>query len=504
MKEKFENIVVDFFSHAARAPEQIALVDGEEQLSYGELAQEVQQMAGYYQERGLRPGDRVLVFVPMSIDLYRSVLALFAFGATAVFVDEWSDAQRLEQACALANCRAFLGGWKAKAYAFFKPALRKIPLSLKPTGYKNRMPKKELFAARPESEALITFTTGSTGIPKGAQRTHGFLTAQLSAIQKAIDAQPGRSALSTLPIVQFIFLSNGMTAVLPAFNARKLAALRPEKIIKQIQDWNVEVCITSPFVAQALAKKAPISCPLQELYVGGAAVFPKAAKKLITAFPKAIVNIVYGSTEAEPISLVNAEELINLKNQRGLLVGEVHECIQLRILPLQNLPTEYRQTEELEQASLPSGTIGEIVVAGDHVLANYLGDSSTWMKNKLACAGTLWHRTGDAGFLDEDGRLWLTGRCKQLIALANNEMIAPFVVEEKLANLANVQEGTVVKKGTELHAFIVVEGGLNKQIEKEVIKNIGAKNVKLHVLNELPKDPRHHSKIDYARLLELG
>ena len=504
MAEKFENVTNAFFAYANEHPAQPAIVHARGSVSFGQLAREVRQMAGYYADRGIGPGDRVLVFVPMSLDLYRSVLALFATGATAVFVDEWSDAHRLEQACQLAGCRAFLGGWKAQILAWLKPSLRHIPHRLKPTGYKKAKGINSLFQAQPDSEALITFTTGSTGTPKGAQRTHGFLGAQLSAIAAAIRPQAGQIAFSTLPIVPFIFLSTGMTTVLPEFNTRKLATLHPGKLADQLNRTCVELLITSPFVAMSLANCKKDYPTLAQLYVGGAAVFPEMARQLCQAFPSAQVDIVYGSTEAEPISLVSAASLMNSSRDKGLLVGRVHDSIKLRIMSLHDPPDQFENSTLMNRASFAVNVVGEVVVAGDHVLSNYLGDPKNWMSNKIQVNGKLWHRTGDSGFLDESDQLWLTGRCKQLIFLPGDRMIAPFVIEAQLAGLEGVKEGTVISDDGGLQVYIVPDNTIDERkrrdLRKQVESILEAETFGWHELHELPKDPRHHSKIDYARL----
>ena len=135
MKGSF-NIIQHFLGSASKHPEQIALYQGEKKITYLQLAKEVRMMAAYYQSKGIQKGDRVLIFVPMSIDLYRSVLALFYLGATAVFLDEWVDKKRMEYCCQLSNCKGFLGSWKVRALATFSKAIRNVPIWLKPSGFK--------------------------------------------------------------------------------------------------------------------------------------------------------------------------------------------------------------------------------------------------------------------------------------------------------------------------------------------------------------------------------
>src|SRR5690606_11798642 len=124
------NIVQLFYEAVNRYPTHTAIVSGKERVSYTEVHRQVLAAANALSETGLRRGDRVLVFVPMGIPLYRTVLALFHIGATAVFLDEWVSRSRLEVCCRMADCRGFIGVFKARLYAWFSPMLRRIPVRL--------------------------------------------------------------------------------------------------------------------------------------------------------------------------------------------------------------------------------------------------------------------------------------------------------------------------------------------------------------------------------------
>src|ERR1700747_541143 len=93
------NIVELFFTAAQKHPERIAIIYKNREITFNELAEQVKNTACYFRNEGIEKGDRVLVFVPMNIDLYRIVLALFSIGATAVFLDEWVNKKRMEECC---------------------------------------------------------------------------------------------------------------------------------------------------------------------------------------------------------------------------------------------------------------------------------------------------------------------------------------------------------------------------------------------------------------------
>jgi len=115
-----QNVVQHFYDQERRMPFRTAIVEKGKSITYLELKREVYKTAQYFQNKGIEKGDRVLVFVPVSISLYRIVLALFHIGATAVFLDEWSSKDRLKKACEIADCKAYIGNWKAKAMAILR------------------------------------------------------------------------------------------------------------------------------------------------------------------------------------------------------------------------------------------------------------------------------------------------------------------------------------------------------------------------------------------------
>ncbi|MBI3237921.1 MAG: AMP-binding protein [Flavobacteriia bacterium] len=177
------NIAIHFFETAKRWPERIAIIDKKgKAITYKAMAEAIQKQASLLQKKGLKKGDRVLVFIPMSIELYIYVMALFYIGAVAVFVDEWVNKKRLELCCEIADCKGFAAPLLIQLLASTSKALRKIPMWMRPGGYEN-YDLSDLATVTNDDTALITFTTGSTGIPKAANRTHEFMTAQLNALK---------------------------------------------------------------------------------------------------------------------------------------------------------------------------------------------------------------------------------------------------------------------------------------------------------------------------------
>jgi len=544
---KHGNIIEHFEWAVRKVPNKAAIIDKSETITFLQLYQRVLGAQQKLHDSGLKSGNRVLVFVPMSIELYVGVLALFRMGCTAVFLDEWSKIGRLKLACQIADCQGFIGFSLSRLLGWFIGDIRKIPIWISsrnlglnsgnrstieynsspdlawsdtseqqaeytsPETKNERNSDFELIQKNRKIEridkinetALITFTTGSTGVPKAAKRTHAFLHQQFLALQKSLKTNEDVVDMPVLPIVLLINLGMGVSSVLAKWNSRKPQKLEVKKVLDRIEKYGVNRIIASPYFIDRMSRyivenNIRIS-NITKVFSGGAPVFPSSSKEWMNAFSNAEIYIVYGSTEAEPISMISAQDLskTDVDQSRGLCVGRVEEVAQVRIVNW-----ELGQVVEM-------GKVGEIQVSGNHVLREYFGPySATWIAESKIFEGSIcWHRTGDAGFIGTDGNLYLVGRCSQIIKTATNT-IYPFIVEEQLRGIDGVASGTLMELDGSLVYFIELEHEINldEQIRLKVETKIEELNLpKGSVLFlKLPRDPRHFSKIDYSRLKLLS
>lgn len=504
MNERF-NIIEIFDRAAISCPGKIALIEGNKQLTFEQFHRQVDAYAAMLQEKGLGKGDRILVFVPMSIDLYRVVLAIFKIGATAVFLDEWVSKSRLEACCKIADCRALVGGMKLRMLALLSPGLRKIPVWIG-LSYNPKAGKPAPVTTASGDTALITFTTGSTGIPKAAIRTHGLLNAQFRALTPLLNPGPADVCLTILPIVLLINLGTGTTSVIAEYNSRKQDAMKPGTFTDLIKKHGINTLIASPFFVKQLAryliKKPQNQYFISKIFTGGAPVFPSEASLFREAFPKAGIRIVYGSTEAEPISSITAEDLIRNEKDAaisGLAVGKPEETAQVRIIPIIEKGITVSGETELRQLALAPGEIGEIIVSGKHVLTDYFRNPEARRRNKIFAGGTCWHRTGDSGYFDHEGTLFLTGRCNSLIR-TGEKTLSTFMFENCLQNIDGINIGTVLLLNGKVTA--VIEPGTSADSEKIMnsVRAISGAIRDVQFLRKIPRDPRHNTKIDYEKL----
>jgi acyl-coenzyme A synthetase/AMP-(fatty) acid ligase len=324
-----------------------------------------------------------------------------------------------------------------------------------------------------QQPAILTFTSGTTGVPKIAVRTHGFLINQYHTLCEHIDFNENHIDLGTLPVFTLANLAANITTLLPEKNYK--SKINAEKLAKKMNSEGVTRTICSPALMEKLLKHSDLPY-LKVAYLGGAPVYPNILEKIRKDVD---LHIVYGSTEAEPISSirwadVSEEDKRLISSGKGLLVGRVVPQIECRI-----------------------GEDKEIVVSGETVLKGYLdgiGDS----ENKIREAGKIWHRTGDAGYIDEQGRLWLLGRVSQTIQDEAGTLY-PFCAECVLDAHFGIR-GAIISQNTK--RIIVIEK--NATNPDDVLQILKTQHIaQVVTVKKIPMDKRHSAKIDYARLEKM-
>jgi olefin beta-lactone synthetase len=492
------NIAEILARQAQTRPHQAALWDvcngQDRRTSFAELFEDSSRVAAWFRSRGVAPGDSVLLLHPMSRELYAALIGTFLCGASAMVVDPsagWAAARRCLR---LRPATAIVGSAKVQALALLIPELWRGVQRLNVDGPSWRQALQQaplpIHPVTPTAEALITFTSGSTGTPKAAVRTHGFLLAQNAALQASLHPSPEKVELTTLPIFVLANLAAGMTSVIPQADLRRVGEVDPAPLLAQIQRLQVTRAVASPAFFSRLAKAIHTpSLLLKEIFTGGGPVFPLDLQRIAQAFPQARCTAVYGSSEAEPIAEIaldqmSPEDLSPASARRGLLTGQPIPSIQLRIVDPQR-PTE---------APLPQGESGEILVSGAHVLEGYWrgqGDA----ENKIRIGGQIWHRTGDLGLLDPQGRLWLQGRLSARITDSKGTL-DPFPVECAAKSSPQVERAALV--AIQGRRTLVIEGnpaGLNETLAWAQLDAI--------VTMKIPLDKRHQAKVDYTALRKL-
>ncbi len=514
-----------FVAQVRSRPDTVALIDarrgGERRLTYAGFGQEVAAATAWLQAQGVRRGQAALVFVPVSADLYLALLALFRLGAVALLLDPGAGPEHLEHCCNRWPPDLLLAVPRAHLLRLRSAALRRVPLKVSVGGWvpgARRWPSGHRSESvetgpdlRPEDPALVTFTSGTTGQPKAAVRSHGFLLAQHRVLAPHLALEPGEVDLATLPVFTLANLASGVTTVLPDFDLRRPGAVDGAAIAAAVERFAVTRITASPaFFERLTACVAATSRPLptlRKLFTGGAPVFPRVLAALQAAAPHARVEAVYGSTEAEPIAHVEAAELAtdagdSRQAGRGLLAGRPVSEIRLRILRDRwGEPRPAMDAAQLAAEVVPVGEAGEIVVAGDHVLRGYLGGVGD-EETKFSVDGEIWHRTGDAGVLDKSGCLWLLGRCAARIDDARGRLY-PLAAESVAMTFPEVKRVAFVAHAGRRH-LVVEAGGVGSELRTRLAAALAWAHVDaITMVDTLPVDRRHNAKVDYAALGRL-
>jgi len=500
MSKTEHNITALLDEVAIRNPDRAALVFGNEKVSFKDLLKRTNQCAHLLRRNGLKPGDRVIIMVPMSPELYISMLAVIRCGAVAVFVDPWIPMKQIAAFSAFASPAAFIGIPRSHLLRLFNRKLARIRLSVSTGNVVLGIPAKVSLAsadrkncdmpAAPVSAdepALITFTSGSSGIPKGANRTHGFLKAQYEALCREMDYRDDDIDMPMFPVFALRNLAAGITSVIPEIDFRNVAEVDPETINRQIQANGVTLVTASPpFIDSLTGLETPPV--LRKIFTGGAPVHTAQLKQWQTAFPKTGIEIIYGSTEAEPVAHLSSQARIDADCAEGFCCGKPTDLLKTRIVEIRRGAIA---PEELDARTLPQGQTGELLVSGKHVCRDYFNNPEAVQENKVVESdGTCWHRMGDTGYFDGQGCFFLTGRVHSTI-LRNGEVLHAQLVEAQVR-----KEIPAAKRVAALEfadkLVVVIEGN-------SVANTIDADRI-IFTNKPLPVDPRHNSKIDYSKL----
>ena len=499
--------------------------------TFSDLDARVDWMAAGLRSEGVEAGDRVILMVPMSLKLYQVLLAVLKLGAVAVFVDPWVGAAQIARFAAYAEPRGFVGVGKSHVVRLFNKELRTLPITVTTGRRVCCMPARRmwseviqfdgpvaLYPNRPEDTALITFTSGSSGMPKGADRTHRFLGAQHEALNQEFPYKDSDVDLPTFPVFSLNNLANGITTVIPDMDFRKVADVDGARILEQMKESGVTTATASPPFFDRLSEALEVSgegIGLRRLLTGGAPVTDRQLRRWREAMPDTEIIVIYGSTEAEPVAHIGLAERLSLVEEgsarrAGYCVGRPAEAVSAKVIPIRRGPVvlEGGGWKELEQ-----GEVGELAVSGDHVCQRYFRNPEATAENKIVeDDGRVWHRMGDTGYLDEEGRFWLTGRVHSTIVRDGVAIQAQVVEQVGRGSDERIQRIAAVGMEDDIRGerlVVVVETDVASSVGRdELLFGVRARLKESEIeidglvcrTEPIPVDPRHNSKVDYGVL----
>jgi acyl-CoA synthetase (AMP-forming)/AMP-acid ligase II len=329
--------------------------------------------------------------------------------------------------------------------------------------------------------ALLTFTTGSTGRAKATPRTHGLLDAQRGILYAHMGLGSDDVDLATLPIFALASLAAGVRVRLADCDLRRPGEADPARIAAQLET-GVTTCTASPAFFRQVVRSGSVFPGMRAVFTGGARVPASLLREMCRVFPNARVEVVYGSSEAEPIATIDAREALTEidaveREGKGALVGT----------PVAEVDVWLRDPD----TGMDVSDVGEVVVAGPHVNPGYWRDPEADARTKLTRDGRIWHRTGDLARRDAGGRLLLLGRVGEQV-----DGFLPFPVEAAAERVAGVTRAALME--IEGDAVLVYSGDADATALRDAT-GVG----RVMRVREIPVDRRHGAKVDRAQLRRL-
>lgn len=475
----------------------ICLIQNERQVTYKDLYNMVSNFKDYLEHAGIRKGQKVLVLVPMSTQLYVTLLAVWSLGATPCFMDAGFIKSGMYKND-FDNINAVVGTSKYIMYSNVNANLRKLKIKINVSRierFDNNHNELEITEVEKDFPAILTYTSGTTGKPKIAARTHEFLGYQGEILAQTLNYEDTDIEISTIPIFTLSNINAGITTIIANGNFSNLGESNPKKIVNQIITENANRIMAAPglltVVTDYCIRKRIKLKSVKKIFSGGGAIFIDFVEKLKEVFPNAQIITLYGSTEAEPIAELNMsemskEDLEKTKKGNGILAGNIVGVEDCRLIK-----TGIKEIGDISKDEFKNlqTEIGEIVVTGKNVLKGYVngvGDK----ENKISVDGKKYHRTGDLGVFDEQGRLWLRGRIKEPY----------FNIEAALHARFNIGKTAVFKHNEKI--ILVLE---NNKINEEEIRNaINFEKIdEIKYVAKIPVDKRHSTKVDYKELKRI-
>ncbi|GAA1822258.1 alpha/beta fold hydrolase [Nesterenkonia flava] len=512
-------------------------------LTWGELKDQVEALAVGLYELGVRPGHRVSLLVQPGNSLTVILYACLRLGAAAVVADAGLGLKGMTRAVRSARPDWVIGelpgltvartlGWPGQRISVDALSQKQVSW-LGTVASVERLLRRHAGAAlqnvpapAPEAEAAVLFTSGSTGPAKGVIYTHERLGALVALLRRQFDVKPGASLIAGFAPFALLGPAIGATSVTPDMSVTKPATLTAQAVAEAALAGKATMFFGSP---AALRNVVDTSGALSEeqsqalrrirlVLSAGAPVHPDLLDAVQDLFPNAEIHTPYGMTEGLLQADITREQVHEAMStaQPGVCVGRPVDGVHFRLAPLDELG---RPAEDLLTAEEAPGVLSEIVVSAAHLKAAY---DRLWYTDRQSrrdtADGLLWHRTGDIGHIDAEGRLWIQGRLQHVITTPAGP-IGPGVVETPVDTLAEVSRSAAVGVGPEGTQAVVVIVEPVRSATRSASLSVGrsplarpefasavrraagdAPVAAVLVVEELPTDIRHNSKIDRSRL----
>jgi long-chain acyl-CoA synthetase len=471
------NLTRTFAAAAQRHPGRVALRLGAAALTYAELERRSAEIAGALLERGLRPGDRVGLMLPNGLHFPVLYAAILRAGAIVVPMNPMLRDREVRFHLADSGAREVFVWHDVAAEAPDAAIIvDEDGPALPPAAGVPMMPRDA------GDTAVVLYTSGTTGTPKGAELTHANLARNLEVAGALFGLDERSVVLGALPLFHAFGQTCGMNATLAAGGTLTLVPrFDAAVVLETIEADRVTVFQGVPSMYGALLhhpRRADHDVSSLRTCVSGGAALPV---ELLHAFERAFGATIlegYGLSETSPIASFNHPD----RERRPGSIGTPVAGVEMKVVGERG-------------EDLPAGAVGEILVRGHNVMKGY------WNRPEATAAAITpdgWLRTGDLARIDPAGRFYVVDRKKDLI-IRGGYNVYPREVEEVLHEHPAVREAAVVgipdeRLGEEVVAAVALadgEAATPEQLREFVRGQLAAYKYPRHVwiVDELPKGP---------------
>lgn len=406
-------------------------------LTFAQLDEDSDRLAQGLIGYGVEPGSRLVLMVKPSLEFIALTFALFKSGAVAVLIDPGMGRSNIFRCLETVEPQGFVAIPIVQAIRVlnrrrFGSARLNVTVNGRRWFWGGRTYNDLLKSSREQFEpvktkasdpAAIIFTSGSTGPPKGVAYEHGMFDAQVEMLRDFYQIQPGEVDLSGFPLFALFNSAMGVTTVIPEMDPTKPAQVDPMKILEAIRDQGVTQAFGSPAIWNRVGRYCESTGEklgsLKRVLSAGAPVPIHVLERMLKAFEHDDANMhtPYGATESLPIASNSAKEVLSETAEKsrqgaGTCVGRLFPHVKVRIAEITEGPISHIR----EITELPTGEIGEILVQAPSTTREYYRRPDATELAKISDdKGRFWHRMGDTGWFDNDGRLWFCGRKAHIV-----------------------------------------------------------------------------------------
>ena len=410
-------------------------VDPFRDVSWGALEGRVAELADAFARRGVSAGDRVAVLIPPGADLLAVVYAVWRIGASIVVIDAAHGARSLLRSLKGARVDHVVAVRRAAPVVRLLNVPGEIFWQHRLAGLLDAeaQPRSTPAAHVAHSDAAIVFTSGATGPAKAVAYSRAGIAATRDTLLGHYGFTDDDVLVAAFAPWAVLGPLLGIASVIPAMDASRPGSLTAESLSAAMEHAGGTVMWMSPAALSSVlsgartgshtrTRLARAGSSLRLLLLAGAPIARSLMRDVMDLWPECDVRTPYGMTEVLPATDVTAREVLAEPPAAGVLVGRPLPSVEIAVAVVDSDGTP---SSEL---STDAGVLGEVALRAPHMKDRY--DAQAFVEQRTS-RNRGWHRTGDVGVLDEQGRLWLEGRLGHVITTVNGP-VGPVSIEQRI------------------------------------------------------------------------